>query len=512
MADQIYQPLQRVPSGIARLDMILNGGFLRGGIYMIMGAPGAGKTILGNQICFNHVKSGGRAVFMTLLAETHARMLAHVQPMEFFDPRPVGDGLYYISGYGVLEQEGLAGLLKLIRQVLRERKAELFVIDGLATAEAVADTALSYRRFLHELQVYMETINCTAFLLTQPGASNFYPEHTMVDGLLKLSDQDVGPRAVREMEVEKFRGSGYIRGRHIFEITNRGIEVHPRTEAVLTRAPEHMAGERERQGFGISGLDQMLLGGLLSGSTTTLLGAPGSGKTVLGLHFLRKGALEGEPSIYFGFYETIQRLLEKARHLDQPLDEYIDNGLVKMMWQAPLEEIPDALVEQLLEVINETGAKRLFLDGLEPLGSALIYPDRTPRFFAALMNELRARDVTTLFSSELPDLFSDKVKIPVDGISATTDNIIFVRYVELHSQLYRLLSIMKMRESSYDPSIREFRISGRGIEVASTFESAEAILTGVARPLPPGSGPRSTGTAMLNEDAIHYINSEPGQP
>ena len=56
-----------------------------------------------------------------------------------------------------------------------------------------------------------------------------------------------------------------------------------------------------------------------------------------------------------------------------------------------------------------------------------------------------------------------------------------LRYVELRSQIYRLLSIMKMRESRYDTSLREFRIASDGIDVADSFESAEAILSGHGR-------------------------------
>jgi len=52
----------RVPTGIVGLDTILRGGVLQGGVYAVVGPPGAGKTILGNQICFHHVATGGRAV------------------------------------------------------------------------------------------------------------------------------------------------------------------------------------------------------------------------------------------------------------------------------------------------------------------------------------------------------------------------------------------------------------------------------------------------------------------
>jgi circadian clock protein KaiC len=55
----------------------------------------------------------------------------------------------------------------------------------------------------------------------------------------------------------------------------------------------------------------------------------------------------------------------------------------------------------------------------------------------------------------------------------------------MRSQLYRMLSVMKMRESDNDSSLRLFSITDKGIDVAETFESAEAILTGQARPLPP---------------------------
>ena len=65
-----FPALQRVASGIAGLDRILHGGFFKGGSYLLIGPPGAGKTILGNQLCFNHVATGGRALYISLLAET----------------------------------------------------------------------------------------------------------------------------------------------------------------------------------------------------------------------------------------------------------------------------------------------------------------------------------------------------------------------------------------------------------------------------------------------------------
>jgi circadian clock protein KaiC len=84
--DESGRPLlKRIPTGVPGLDTVLRGGFLRGGIFIVQGSPGAGKTILGNQICFHHVGKGGRALYVTLLAENHARMLLHIGQLGFFE-------------------------------------------------------------------------------------------------------------------------------------------------------------------------------------------------------------------------------------------------------------------------------------------------------------------------------------------------------------------------------------------------------------------------------------------
>src|SRR5689334_3608757 len=106
--------IERLPSGIAGLDSVLRGGFLRGGLYIIQGVPGTGKTIFGNQICYTHTAAGNRVLYVTLLAENHARMLLHLRQLRFFDQSVIPDPLSYISGFQILEDEGLKGLLVLI--------------------------------------------------------------------------------------------------------------------------------------------------------------------------------------------------------------------------------------------------------------------------------------------------------------------------------------------------------------------------------------------------------------
>src|SRR3712207_4516339 len=127
-------------------------------------------------------------------------MLAHIHSLAFFTPEPIGNALYYISGYRELEEKGLSGLLELLRRLVREQRPSVLALDGLITAESIADTDLSFRRFLHELHVYLEASNCTALLLTQHPHEEQHPEHTMVDGLIELFDRNVDAAAVREIQ------------------------------------------------------------------------------------------------------------------------------------------------------------------------------------------------------------------------------------------------------------------------------------------------------------------------
>lgn len=473
---------ERVPTGVPGFDALVHGGFLKGGMYLISGRPGSGKTIFGNQMAFHHVANGGRAVFVTLLTETHARMLSHISAFSFFKPDPIGGSLYYVSGYQMLQEGALNALLKLLQQVVRDQHASLLVIDGLAAVEESAESDIAVKAFLQKLHVYTEAYGCTIVLLTHSDpATHSRPEFTIVDGLVEMASRYIGQRTVTEIVISKLRGSNHLRGRHNYEITNDGIVVHPRTEAVLRGLTASTGQSRQRLSFGIPGLDQMLNGGLLIGSNTILYGVPGAGKTVLGLHFLSEGARNNEPCLYFGFHETAGRLIDNAKDLGLDFVRYAQEGVIEIIWQPPLEGNLDSLAEQLLEAVRKRGVKRLFIDGLSGFEEAG-YPERIGRFQVALSNELRSLGVTTLLTVELLDVISQSLDLPADGVSSNSENIILLRFVELRSQLYRLISIIKMRESSYDSSVREFLITDSGIKVADTFGSAEAILTGVARP------------------------------
>ena len=86
--------------------------------------------------------------------------------------------------------------------------------------------------------------------------------------------------------------------------------------------------------------------------------------------------------------------------------------------------------------------------------------------------------MTTLYTAETRNLIGAIIEGPTIGLSTIAENLILLRYVEMRSQLRRLISVVKIRDSDFDSSLREFRITSTGFEIADTFDSAEAILSG----------------------------------
>jgi circadian clock protein KaiC len=473
------QPLPRVATGIQQLDVILRGGLLKGGSYIVAGAPGAGKTIFGNQASFAHAAAGGTALYVTLLAESHGRMLSHISNLTFFDPEVVGERVHYVSGYEELRSGGLKTLLTLIRKMIKRHGATLLIIDGIVRAEGAASSAEEFKIFVHALNIVLSLLGCTGILLTNALAEHgSYAARTMVDGLLQLDDVMDGVRAVRQLVVLKFRGSEHLRGAHFFEIGDEGLRIYPRIEAMLATPTRIPAASSERAGFGIPGLDAMMRGGAPEGTTTLVLGSSGTGKTILGMHFLAEGASRKEPGLHFGFFESPPRFLKKGDGLGLQLSKHARDGLLEVIWQPTGGLIMDALAEKLFEAVRRNKVKRLVIDGISGFEESVVRPERLGMFFTSVANELRGLGVTTVLTEEMRQLFGAEVEIPISGVAGFAENIILVRQLEILSELKRALAVMKTRESAHDERLRELKITEKGLEIGDPFEFEQAVLTG----------------------------------
>jgi len=458
--------LVRVQSGVPGLDTILCGGLVKGAAYIVQGSPGAGKTILANQIAFNQTRDGGRALYVTLLAESHDRLFQALSMFDFYDPSAVGRDLFYISLFKVLREEGLAALVNALRSELARHHCTTLVLDGLLIAKDKAESALDVKTFVAELQSHTAFTGCTVLFLTSAPIDDVSPEHTMVDGVIQLKEELVGIRTVRQLRISKSRGSAALGGLHQYRISETGIDVYPRLEALLGTPSSEEWLRDERIATGVHGLEQLIGGGLPPAAVTLLMGPAGSGKTTFGLNFLSLATPE-KPALYFGFYESPQRLKAKGRALGIDLEALERAGALIILWNPMTENLLDSLGHQLLDTVRQRRVHRLFIDGMTGFERAAVYPARLSEFYTALTNELRALGVSSVATLEMRDLNGLAGTDPLPEFTSLMDNLVLLRQAGMHGELRRFIGVVKMRDSAFDTAFHNVVIGPGGLQVAN---------------------------------------------
>ena len=477
---KIKNRLPLLSSGVPGLDEVLGGGFPRHSLYLIQGLAGGGKTTLACQIGFDHAAKGEKVLILTLIAETHGKMLNHLSNFSFFNEELVGQNILLFSGYNELAKGGLDALLQLITATLAKHNADILIIDGFRSVRDSSPSTISLSEFMLSLNSLVSSMECTTFLLSPTEGNVADSENTLVDGLIELSQYERGMQLIREIKVFKIRGGKHLLGRHVFEVGHDGIVVYPRLEAISTASRAIDGASNELVGFGISGWNTITKGGVNKGSTTELLGNPGVGKTLMGLHFIYEGLQRGEQCLVVGFYESPSRLILKARSVNIDLTSFIDNGQLQIIWNPPLEISVDALAHEVLENIGQRNVSRLFVDGMDGLLDVVIHVGRARSFLTAFVNELRCRQVTSFFTRELPYLDSKLSENCESGPSSILyENIMLLQYVEISGVNHRQIAVLKLRQNGYDSANHIMLISDNGVSIGrsvSTERLAQEII------------------------------------
>lgn len=205
-------PLARLPTGVPGLDEITGGGLFEGGVYIVRGDTGAGKTILVNQLCFHTARQGRRAIYISLLAEAHERLLAQLSGLAFFDASLLVSHVSYLNGYQLLVSGGVDELRHTIQRLVGEQRASVLVLDGLETVESFTRSPADFKQFVHMLQGFSTIAKCSMLAVSAAAGDTFHPEFTVADGLLFLQYKSTGLRGVRELMIQKLRGTRILEG------------------------------------------------------------------------------------------------------------------------------------------------------------------------------------------------------------------------------------------------------------------------------------------------------------
>lgn len=450
---------------------------------LLTGQPGTGKTVLASQVAFHHAAQGIPVVLATTTSESQAKLLEDLAGFSFFSRQRLGEELFFLSIYAWLKK-GPREAREILIHTIRERKARLLVVDGLRSVRDLWQDEAKLREFFYELAVGLATVDCTALFITEYPLSKLidFPESTTVDGIISLTFDEIASGRVRRAEVVKLRGMQHLHGRHLMKMDDTGVSILPRAESVTPPDVDFIPPEG-RCGFGLPELDTLFDGGLPRSSAALVAGSTGVGKTLLGLHFAAAGARQGEKALVFSFSEPTASLVTRARRVSLELQPLIDSGMLHLRYDPCFELEADEIVERLLSELVRIGARRLVLEDVETIEHALDRPARTRPFLAAMLIRLRKLGITPLFTRKISKVIGPELDFSDSPLASIAENLLFLRHVELRGRLHRVLSILNLRNSRYDPTLREFEIRDEGLRVLNPLLSAEGLLTGMARPV-----------------------------
>ena len=236
---------------------------------------------------------------------------------------------------------------------------------------------------------------------------------------------------------------------------------------------------------GITGLDELIGGGIIEGSTVLLSGQSGSGKTVFGLQFLYNGITKyNEPGVFVTLETRPNELRTEASQFGWDLGILEqENALTIIDAASGKAGLPTSekyalrrgfdmstLAEEIYRAIDETKAKRLVIDCISGLGIRFSEPSevRNELFrISALLQELK---VTSLFISEIIEPDSQS-RAGVEQF--VTQGLITLNLCETNGALKRNLLVWKMKQTSHSLKKHSFKIGRSGIEIATKKKSSK---------------------------------------
>jgi circadian clock protein KaiC len=444
------------------------------------------------------VRQGEKVLYITLsetegelrlVAKRHGWSLDKVSIFELVPAETTLDPARELTVLYPAEVE-LSETTKLIFDYVERLNPTRVVVDSLSELRLLAQSPLRYRRQVLALKHFFAKRQCTVVLLDDLSSSeNDLQLHSISHGVVLLEQLAIDYGAERRrLRVIKMRGIEFRGGFHDFSIRKGGLRVYPR----LIAAEHHTQFVGEFASSGNAELDALLGGGIERGTNTLLLGAAGVGKSSVALGFTMAAARRGEVAAFFAFDEGRGTFEARARTIGLDVGDAMQSGLVRFQQIDPAEQSPGEFASNVREAVELHGARMVVIDSLNGYLNAM--PDG--RFLVLQMHELltylNQQGVVTLLVLAQHGLVGP-MDTPID-VSYLSDAVLMLRYFEYAGRVHRALSVVKKRSGNHEHTVREFRLTPRGISLGPPLVRFSGIFSG---------NPTYTGDAgplMTNDD------------
>lgn len=220
----------------------------------------------------------------------------------------------------------------------------------------------------------------------------------------------------------------------------------------------------ERLKTGISGLDEMLLGGLPRKKHVALSGGPGSGKTSFGFEFIYRGAQQGENGLFITLMETEDELKENMQSTFVKFND-LEQLLKSNKMQVVKPERPD--LEKVAEIVEQqvskNNVKRVVLDSSTMVRMAFESETEYRQVLFDFLSLLRTLNCTMMMTVEMEKAGKEAVTFGIEHF--VMDGVINLYSIEQGERRIRALEVFKMRGSDHSRELVPFKVTPEGIKI-----------------------------------------------
>lgn len=459
--------MKLIPTGIPNLDIVLGGGVPVYSLNILAGQPGVGKTILSQQMLFNYARLHPNAtvLYLVTLSEPAVKVVRYMQYFAFFDGEIFGERVRYQDIGPYVRDHSLPELINHIMRLLDEIRPELLVIDSFRAIRDLSNDPGAFRRFCYDLSVRLDNARCTTFLVGEYDRPSIAEgvEFAIADGIFYLEMQNQDGEHRRFLQVYKLRGRAPQMTPFPFKITTKGAQVLS-PALVLRRQETELEHEERYIPTYITGLDELLRGGLPCGRSIMVSGVSGTGKTTFALQIIVEGARQGERGLIFSFEETADRLHRVARGFGWDLAELEAQGLVRIIFIPQTDIRVEENLEAMVEMATEFRPQRLVIDSfsvfLHRIHNPSVQREKTFQV-ATLIQQIGA---VGLLISDVPA--SEPHRLSRFGVEETVvDGTIVLSSEAVGLQRRRYLEVFKMRSANHVTGRYRMEITAHGIDI-----------------------------------------------
>jgi circadian clock protein KaiC len=477
-------------SGIVGFDEMTRGGLPGGRTSLLVGGPGAGKTIFALQFLVHGAMSEREPGIFVAFEEAVSRIQQNIEgfswglgnlksgKLVFVDAQPDPD--LVMSG-----NFDLGGLLAVLEMQAKAIGAKRIVFDALDIYLMLLPDAASQRREVYRLHGWLLTHGFTGLITAKAsfeGRRSDSPQpfgymQFMVDCVVLLDHRVVNGVSQRNLRVQKYRGSGYEENESPFVISKNGLDV------AISRAlgADDVKVSAERVSTGVERLDTMLGGGYFRAATVLITGFPGTAKTTLSGAFSEAACKRKEKTLFVSFDSDGAEIIRNLSSVGIRLAPHVKSGVLRMISARTITGSAETFLVRVKALATEHNARCVVIDPVSILSKAGAGGLAAHGVAERLIDWSKSAGITMVCTSLLDEMASQQETASGTQVSTLADTWIHLNYLVQAGERNRGIAIIKSRGTAHSNQVRELLLSDSGVTLTDVYSAGGEVLMGAMR-------------------------------